>query len=64
MGNIITLDKEKSNACMNEINIVLKKYGMILAPSVLMTTSGMQFKIEVLPVSTNTTMNGGGNSHG
>jgi hypothetical protein len=33
---------------MTEINGVLKKYGRILSPKVIMTMAGMQFSIEVV----------------
>ena len=56
MGNIITLDKHKSQACMNEVNQVLQKHGMALSPSVLMTMQGMQFKIDIVPIEAGTGM--------
>lgn len=59
MGNIITLEQEKSNACMNEINAILKKYNMALTPSVTMATTGMSFKIDVVPVAAKMTTGGG-----
>lgn len=50
MGGIITLEQEKRNACMNEVNLILRKYNMALSPSVIMTTSGMSFKVDVIPI--------------
>ena len=49
MGDIITLDEQRSASCMTEINLILNKYQMALVPEVKLSQSGMAFKINIVP---------------
>jgi len=49
MGDIITLDQQRSAACMSEVNLILNKYQLALVPEVKLSQSGMSFKINIVP---------------
>jgi len=58
MGEIITLDKQKEEQCLAEVNMVLRKYGMALKPEVTLSTNGISFKLTV--ISTQADLNNSG----
>ena len=58
MSAIITLEKQKHDQCMTEVNLVLQKYNLALSPSVKITLTGMQFSIDLVEVNKKVVPNG------
>jgi len=68
MSNIISMEEQRNQVIMSEINAILEKYGKVMSPSITMKMGGISFAIDIVdkprPAQGGTGSGIGGDSHG